>query len=120
MDRHHGHTKPRCFDSGVRDRVRNIVKLEIEKNVTASGNDLLHNGLPCGHEQLASDLEHSDQVMKLLHQLKRFFTRAHIQRNNDFSIHCFICPIRSRGDDRFFFFRNFSSPSRTCNGAFGS
>src|SRR5579862_8739373 len=100
--------------------VRNVVEFQIQKDFPASVDDLAHNWRTGRHEQLAADLEHSGEVMELLDEMKRFFARADIQCDDDFPVHCFICPLRSRSDERPFRFKNFSRPRKTCKGAFGS
>ena len=63
----HLDTEPGRFDGRFRDRVGNVVKLEVEKNFSAQFLNLPHRLRSGVGEQLLADLEHTDFAGELPH-----------------------------------------------------
>src|SRR5215831_1268002 len=84
MDREHLHTESARRLHCSRDGVRDIVKLEIEPDLRALGQNGAHNFGTFGRVKLQADFEKRDFAAKLLNEFERLFRCRDVQRHDDF------------------------------------
>src|SRR5439155_26665360 len=120
MNGHHGNAQLSGFQRSLSDGVWNVVKFQIEKYFATSFDDLAYDCRARRHVKLAANLEHSRQVVEILHEAKRILPGTDVESDRDLFFHCFMWPTRSRVELRPLFFRNFSRPLSTLSGALGS
>src|ERR1043166_7982799 len=67
-----------------RDRVRDIVKLEVQPDFRAGGQHIADDFRAFSRVQLQSDFEKRNLLAQLLNELQRYFFCRDVQRNDDF------------------------------------
>src|SRR5436190_17319450 len=87
MDCHHRNAELGGLDCGTRHRIRNVMEFEIEKDFPTPGDDFMHNLRTTCREELAPHFEHTDDIMKLLHETQGLLARTDVQRNDDSVLH---------------------------------
>src|SRR3954451_6772921 len=84
MNREHLHPESARRFNGAGDRVRDVVELQIEPNLYASGQNRAHNFRPFGRVKLELDFEERNLALELLNEVERLFLCGDIKRNDDF------------------------------------
>ena len=69
------------------DRVRDVVQLEVEKDLVAARADLAHDVRPFGIKQLHADLHKRLLVLKTVEKRERLFPAVKIQRDDNVLTH---------------------------------
>lgn len=83
MDCRHLDAQISAHPDRIRDRVRNVMQFEIEKNFQALLDQLPNKRRSRGREKLEADLEVGCRRAQLLHQPKGLFRRAGVERHDD-------------------------------------
>src|SRR4051812_25731791 len=84
MNREHLDTERAHRFNGSRDGIWDVVELQIEPNLYASGQNGAHNFGPFGCVKLQPDFEKRDLALKLLNQAECLFLCGDIKRHDDF------------------------------------
>src|SRR5206468_9227479 len=87
--------------NGSRDRVGDVVELQIEPDLCAGGRNRAHDSRAFGCVKLEPDFEKRDLAPELLNQLERFLLCGDVERHNDFVSCCHrnigLRPVRPTG-----------------------
>lgn len=83
MQRQHLHAEFAGRGHRLGHRVRNVVQLEVEKNIRACREDVPHNFRAGRGVELESDFEKRNLSAKLVHEIERVAGRRHIECNDD-------------------------------------
>src|SRR5262245_2588003 len=84
MDCEHLHAESPRGLNGSRDRIWDVVELQIEPNLCASGQNRLHNFWAFSRVKLEPDFEKRDLALELPNQLERLLLCGDVQRHDDF------------------------------------
>src|SRR6266576_2364792 len=87
MNRKHLDVQFHGGGDGLGNRVRDVMKFQIEKYRGAGASNEADNVGAGAGEKLAADFEPAHERRDLLDQVQRQFSRGHIQRGNDWVSH---------------------------------
>lgn len=83
VHRQHLHAEIAGCTDCFRDRVRNVVQLQVEKNLCAGREDAAHYLRSAGGVKLQPNFEKGDIAAELLDELQRFTRGRHVERHDD-------------------------------------
>ena len=81
VDVQHPHAKISCRSDGASHRVRDVVKLQIEKHAVPAADERADDVRPRGREELAANLDAANCAAKLVRQLDRLGRRCDVERD---------------------------------------